>query len=92
MESTHKLTLIAFILAVTTGVLGIAQWLTGFRGDLPWIGMVVLGFLLAGVLFLMLPGRSSTAGNNREPIAPLPWEEPSWYDSSHLGSPFHRED
>ena len=91
MVSTHRLTLIAFILTVTTGALGVTQWVTGFQGDLLWIGMVALCFLLVGVILLMLPGRPSTAGNSWEPITPLPWEEPSWYDSSHPGSPFYRE-
>lgn len=88
----RRLTLIAFILAVTTGALGITQWVMGLQGSLLWIAMVALGFLLVGVLLLMLPSRPATAGDNLGPIAPLPWEEPSWYDSSLPGSPFHRED
>lgn len=91
-RNVRRLTLTAFILAGITGSLGVIQWVTGLQGSLLWIGMVVSGFLLIGVLIKMIPGRSSSAGNNRGPIAPLPWEEPSWYDSSHPGSPFHRED
>lgn len=83
---------IAVGLIFAIAVLGTVQWATAFRGDLLWVVMVALGFVLGGVLLLMLPGRPSFAGNNRGPIAPLPWEEPSWHDSSHPGSPFHRED
>lgn len=88
----RRLLRIAAGLVFAIAVLAIIQRTMAFRGDFLWILMVAMGFVLGGVLLLMLPGRPSFAGNNREPIAPLPWEEPSWYDSSHPGSPFHRED
>jgi len=93
-----RLIRIAAGLILTIGVLALIQWATVFRGDLLWILMVALGFVVAGVLIMMLPGRTLTAEElaeqeiNREPIAKLPWEEPSWYDSSHPGSPFYRDD
>lgn len=94
---------IATALVFTIAVLGLIQWAVGTKGwdltaGLLTIVMVAVGFGLTGVLIIMLPGRTLTAEElaeqeiNREPIAKLPWEEPSWYDSSHPGSPFYRDD
>lgn len=97
LTNHRKFLLIVTVLASAIGVVGTIHWVTGFRGDLLWVAGVALVFLLVGVLILMLPRRSAAErlgklANGRDHITPLPWDEPSWYDSSHPGSPFYRRD
>ena len=44
------------LLAIT--LLGFIQWATAFRGDLLWILMGAMGFVLGGAIILMLPSRA----------------------------------
>ncbi len=72
----RRLVLIATPLVFTIVVLGLIQWATAFRGDLLWILMVALGFVLIGVLLGILRGRPLTA--EEEEQNQLQSSKPHW--------------
>jgi hypothetical protein len=73
-------------------VIGLIQWITAFRGDLLWIGMVGLGLLLTGNLLTMFQGRDR-ATEQPEPDKRLFGSDGDWphdHDPAYLGSPLNR--
>jgi len=99
-----RLLQVAAGLILAIAALGTIQRAIGTRGwdfsaGILTIIMVALVFVLAAMLFLMLPGRLiSTQQRAKRNIfsddksPKFPWDEPSWYDPSHPGSPSHRND
>lgn len=83
---------IAAGLVFAIAVLAIVQWTTAFRGDLLWILMVAMGFVLVGALLLLLPSRPITAGQWKENDSLFGRDSdwPHYNDPSYLGSPLNR--
>lgn len=94
----RRLVLMASILLFAIAVLAIIQWATSFRGDLLWIMMVALGFVLVGVLLLMLPGRPLNAEELAQYKDEKRFLDEDWIEELHrndphiIGSPSYRDD
>jgi hypothetical protein len=76
-----RLLRIAVRLMFAIAALGVVQWATAFRGDLLWILMGALGFVLAGVIILMLPGRILTGSELDENYKRILKQD--WLDELH---------